>query len=94
MKLDKTSQVYINCRTQEEQNMVVDILRSLKCRWNSGNLLHEMKFHMPPMSIELDKQKIRHGKGLIDEKGTTRNFTIIDARDLRNQWISLKRRKR
>ena len=94
MKLDKTSQVYINCRTQEEQNMVVDILHSLKCRWNSGNLLHEVRFHLPPMNIELDKQKIRHGSRIFDAGEAQRNYTIIEAKDLRNQWISLKRRQK
>ena len=94
MKLDETSQVYINCRTQEEQRMVIDILRSLNCRWNSGDSLDRIAFYDAPMNIELNKKKIRRGARLLNEGETPRHYSVIEAKDLRNQWISLKRRQK
>lgn len=94
MKLNETSQVYINCRTQEEREMTIDILYSLNCRWNGGDRLDRVAFYDAPMHIEFNKQRIRRGSGLIIAGETPRYYSVIEAKDLRNQWISLKRRQK
>ena len=90
MKLDENSKVYINCKTQEERDMIIDILRSLGCHWPGKTRLDGM-FYGAPMHFELDKRRVRHGRTELPNTRTTHGYTIVNARDFRNQWIALKK---
>lgn len=93
MKLDRNSRVYINCPTQEERDMIIDILYSLDCHWPEHSGLDALEFYNAPMYIELNKLQVRHGKGTAkNHRYLPHNYPIIEARDFRNQWIALKKR--
>ena len=91
MKLDSNSQVYINCKTEEERNAVMDILRSLNCHWPERRGLGDNEFHHAPMHIELDKQQVRHGRGTATSRNMPFQYPILDAIHFKNQWIALKK---
>lgn len=89
MKLDFNSQVYINCRTQEERDMIADILRILDCKWTTGRRLDSLRIYDAPVHIELDRLNIRHGRNMAVYGNTPRPYTIVEAIDFRNQWVSM-----
>lgn len=91
MKLDGNSQVYINCHTQEEQDCIADILQSLGCRWVTGKEIRQHYFYDPPMHFELAGLQIRHGQHLTTRSNRPRPYPIVEAKDLKNQWISMQR---
>ena len=89
MKLDKTSRVYINCRTQEEQEMVLDILDHIDIRWYNNKRPRELKSFVPPMGYVIINDRMYHDKKtrvIYDN-----NTPVIEAKDFRNQWIALKK---
>lgn len=90
MKLDNNSNVYINCRTKVEQDMVIDILEDLGKRWGSGKYIRQNTPYKPPMVFRV-REYILHG-GRVYEQNEVEE-PVIEAKDLYNQWISLKRRK-
>lgn len=91
MKLNSNSQVYINCKTQEERDMIIDILRALDCTWATGRGLDYHRFCDAPMHIELNKLAVRHGIKLTTQIMRAYPYPIVEAKDLRNQWISIRR---
>lgn len=89
MKLDNNSRVYINCRTQVEQDMVLDILESLGKRWGSGKLIRQHSPYSPPMTFRVI-ERVLHGSRPYDQDEV--EDLVIEAKDLYNQWIALKRK--
>lgn len=79
----------INCRTKVEQEMVLDIFEMLGYRWSAGELPREYPSYSPPMSYTIyDVEKGNFTFSHDVEKNAT------EAKDLRNMWISLKRRQK
>ena len=90
MRLDKDIEVCINCRTQEEQYMILDIFESLDKRWSNGRKASNFKILLnPPMSL------INYNKGImqghVSNKNTYNGMPVVEAKDFKNQWISLKK---
>lgn len=78
----------INCRTQEEREMVLDIFEMLGYRWMEGQHPRSFRSYNAPMSYNVRDVDI--GKFTHDSQLT---YNAIEAKDLRNMWISLKRRQ-
>lgn len=77
----------INCRTEEEQEMVLDIFEMLGYKWNAGQKPRGYESNVVPMCYEItnrEKGKIIQGDCVIE--------SATEAKNLRNMWISLKRR--
>lgn len=77
---------YINCRTQEEQEIVLDIFEMLGYNWHAGQKPRGYLSRMPPMAYGISRSSRSFGNDHIHDYGT-------EASDLRNMWISLKRRQ-
>lgn len=78
----------INCRTKEEQEIVLDIFEMFEYRWSAGQKPRGYKGYNAPMNYNINNAE----KGEITE-GSMTHIGAIEAKDLRNMWISLKRRK-
>ena len=79
----------INCHTKEEQEMVLDIFEMINYRWRQGENPRGYHSYTPPMSYKInDVENGRFTHGNYTESRAT------EARDLRNMWISLKRRQK
>lgn len=90
MKLDKDIEVCINCRTQEEQDMILDILDSLDMRWSNGKKIRDFILAIaPPMTLITFHDGIR--QGFIAIRDTYNGIPVVEAKYFKNQWISLKR---
>ena len=80
----------INCRTAEEQQMVLDIFEMLGYKWNGGESPRGYYSHTAPMYYIINNEN----KGSFIQ-GTSKYVITnagIEAKNLRNMYISLKRR--
>lgn len=77
----------INCRTVEEQEMVLDIFEMLDYHWREGQQPRVFSSYRVPMRYAIcgDCRSFVHGPDI-------REGAAIEAKDLRNMYISLKRR--
>ena len=78
----------INCRTVDEQNMVLDIFEMLGYRWNAGERPRQYQSYSVPMCYSIYDSNT--GK-FVQNSRCYNNGT--EAKDLHNMWISLKRRR-
>ena len=92
MKLDKNLIVYINYRTNEEREMVLDIFEHLGVTWLRERLPREVESYNAPARFLLERGHMYKGTSCLTV-AKMNGKPVIEARDLRNQWISLKRRK-
>lgn len=88
MKIDRDSSAYINCRTQEEQNMVLDMFEMLGLTWANHKAPREVIQYDVPSRFLIERY-IYHGRGCINSHHTSK--PVIEAKYLRNQWISMKK---
>lgn len=89
MKLDKNSRVYINCRTQDEQDMMLDIFKCLGLTWQSGRSPRDTRQFTPPMRFFISDY-IYHGHSCLSQREIRDGGSVMEARDFVNQWKSLK----
>ena len=94
MKLDKNCTVWINCRTQQEQEEMLDIFEAINATWNgSAHFPRGWKSHKVPMHYLLERNKILHGgKPVSGREDYVNRGIVIEAKDCHNQWVSIKRR--
>lgn len=81
---------FIHCRTQEEQEMVLDIFEMLGYIWHAGQAPRRFRSHTPSMYYHIHNECYGY---FTHAKNITYGCTVIEAKNLRNMWISLKRRK-
>ena len=75
---------HINCRTQEEQDMVLDLFTMLGYTWNAGQQPRSYRCIDTPMSFRINsRDRFTQGSILICPD-------TIEAANLRNMYISLK----
>lgn len=82
--ISKNSKISICCKTEQEQNMLLDIFEMLGMRWREGQLPRGYPSRQCPMYYQLTGQG-SFGQGI----KAAYNPTIMSS-ELRNQWISLK----
>lgn len=90
MKLDNTSRAWINCRTPEEQDMILDIFECLGFTWSSGKSPRAIRSYGTPMHYLIEEKHIWHGNysvGGANKSGSS----VVEAKDFINQWKSLKK---
>lgn len=90
MKLDDNSCLYINCRTQEEREMILDIFEYLGIKWCIGKRPRETSSNKAPMNYFIENKNMWHGQGCYDVS-TFHGYQVVEARDFVNQWKSLKK---
>lgn len=78
----------INCETIEEKNDVLDIFEMLGYRWNGGERPRQYASNPVPMCYIVQDE--HRGKFI---QSTGRRENAIEAKDLHNMCISLKRRQ-
>ena len=81
--ISKESKMIINCRTEEEQNMILDIFEMFGMRWRAGESPRGYISCQAPMSYSLD------GNGKFGQN-RHQYANGYSASEFRNQWISLK----
>ena len=84
--ISKESRIMINCKTEEEQNMILDIFEMLGMRWRAGESPRGYESILAPMYYCLD------GNGRFAHDYPSSPIGI-SASEFRNQWISLKLKK-
>ena len=89
MRISKDADLYINCRTDEENERVLDILECLGFRWSDGAPMRQNVTYTAPKRFLIHDGQVWHGSRCYNCDDTYRD--IIEARDLKNQWISLKK---
>lgn len=87
--MDRLNKGKINCRTIEEQEMVLDIFEMLGYRWAGGEKPREWDSYAVPMYYCIYDVEL----GKIRQHDVSSYLSAIEARDLKNFYISLKRRK-
>ena len=96
MKLDNQCVVWINCRTKQEQEEVLDIFEGIGATWSSGKHPRQVKACIAPMHFLLEYGDIRHGDDIVDG---TEDYVkdlggvVSEAKDFHNQCISIRRRR-
>lgn len=95
MKLDKECTVWINCRTMQEQDEILDIFEAIGAEWASKGGPRERGSHTTPMHYLLENGSIRHGSSCVTgREGYVKGGTVVEAKDFHNQLVALRRRRR
>lgn len=93
MKIERSSRVWINCRTRKEQQEVLEIFESIGAHWPMGSDLTKHAPYTPPMHFLLENCVVRHGMTPICGGSIKNGMVVIEARDLHNQCISVRRKR-
>lgn len=96
MKLDKSSIVWINCKTEQEKEEMLDIFEAIGAAWPSGRAPRQTRSYQAPMHYLLKNGEIRHGDHIVfgEESYVKRaGGVIVRAEDFHNQHISIRRQK-
>lgn len=94
MKLDKSCTVWINCRTTQEREEILDIFEVIGATWAGNKPMEPRKWtsYKAPMHYLLENGRLMHGDVPVTgkERYVTRGI-IVEAKDFHNQWISARR---
>ena len=93
MRLDNQRRIWINCRTKEEQEKILDIFERIGARWPRHQMPRETESRQAPMHYLLDYGTIRHGRTTVTKQSSFVELgaTIVEAKDFHNQWVSMMR---